>query len=163
MTVQHCHTLTQSISSTSMSLKDATYLWWLIIMKYVWRNKLYKCWTVHKREREKRPGPSSLPPSTDTGQQNSSLQLIFLWDHNLGSRLWESLKGVLTDSNSLFNCGVVKPNFSPDSAFTVAITSHYWRQPRTPESMPTDGMCQIFCLSWHRNATYPPSALPEYP
>lgn len=163
MTVQLCHTLTQSISSTSMSLKDATYLRWLIIMKYVWRNKLYKCWTVHNREREKWPGPSYLPPSTNTGQLNSSLQPIFLWDHNLGSRLWESLKGVLTGSNSFFNCGVVKSKFSPDPAFTVAITSHYWRQPRTPESVPTDGLGQTSRLSWHRNATCPPSAPPEYP
>lgn len=30
MTVQECHTLTQSISSTPMSLKDATYLFMMI-------------------------------------------------------------------------------------------------------------------------------------
>lgn len=123
MTVQLCHTLTQSISSTSMSLKDATYLRWLIIMKYVWRNKLYKCWTVHNREREKWPGPSYLPPSTNTGQLNSSLQPIFLWDHNLGSRLWESLKGVSTGSNSFFNCGVVKP-ISPLTWLLLLLSHH---------------------------------------
>ena len=114
-----CATLShrQSISSTPMSLKDATYLSWLIIMKYVWRNKLYKCWTVHNRERYKWPGPSYLYPNTNTGLQNSSLLLIFLWDDNLGSRMWESLKGVLTGSNSFFNGRFVKLDFSPPPSF----------------------------------------------
>ena len=50
-------------------------------------------------------------------------------------------------SQFFFNCGFVKLDFSPHLAFTVAFTSHYLRQPRTPESMPSDGMCQILCLS----------------
>lgn len=39
MTVQHCHTLTQSISSTPVSLKDATYLFMMINNNEIWMKK----------------------------------------------------------------------------------------------------------------------------
>lgn len=161
MTVQPCHTLTQPISSTPLSLKDATYLWWLIIMKYVWRNKLYKCCTVHTMERYQLPGPDYLHPSTNREQQNVSLQLIFLWDHNFRKQVMRKFERCFDRFKFFGNCGFVKLDFPPHLAFTVAFTSHYWRQPRTPESMPSDGMCQMllsqltqkyhipfWCFSW---------------
>lgn len=98
MMTRLCHTLTQSISSASMSLKEVTYLW-LIMMKYAWRNKLYK-FTLYVEGAIQITRPWLSLHLAQTRDRRGLLYLVFLWDPNLGSRLWESLKGVVTGSNS---------------------------------------------------------------
>lgn len=96
------------------------------------------------RERYKLPGPDypSTLPKQGT-EEHCSLWFsseIPTWEVEY-EKVWK----VLWQAQVLLNCGLwnsASPT-TPSPAFTLAFTSHYLRQQRLPESMPSDSMCQM--------------------
>lgn len=99
-----------------------------------------------------------------TRDRRTLLSLVFLWDPNLGSRIWESLKGVVTGSNS-FKLWIVKLCLShhPIPSFHSCLHITLFKAAETTWVNAIWQHVSNAFVSADRSTRHSPRAFPEYP